>query len=103
MFSFDPYFVKFDSSFDIDECHMAFMKNLKKYGLWLVEVEWVSEDFRRFRGVDTKSWERVIMAMGNDYMWFTKPEELERVRDIVSRFGKKYVISENGGVVAEGS
>ena len=40
--------------------------------LWLVETESES-DFKRFRGVDLHTWDRVFMDLGTDYAYLTIP------------------------------
>jgi len=40
--------------------------------LWMVETE-VDGDFRRFKGVDLHTWDRILLDVGPDYVYLTVP------------------------------
>jgi len=40
--------------------------------LWLAEIE-ACQDFRRFKGVDLHTWDRILLDVGPDYVYLTVP------------------------------
>ncbi len=40
--------------------------------LWLVEVE-AEPDFRRFKGIDLHTWDRVLLDVGPNFVYLTIP------------------------------
>lgn len=40
--------------------------------LWLVEIE-SGDDFKRFKGIDLHTWDRVLLDVGLDFAYLTVP------------------------------
>jgi len=62
----------FTQTIDLDAFSSAVAMGKSNMNLWLVETESES-DFRRFRGVDLHTWDRVLMDVGLDYAYITIP------------------------------
>ena len=62
----------FSQSIDLDAFSHTVAMGKGTMNLWLVETE-SQEDFRRFRGVDLHTWDRVFMDVGLDYAYLTVP------------------------------
>jgi len=62
----------FTQTIDLDAFAQTVSMGRGKMNLWLVETESES-DFKRFRGVDLHTWDRVLMDVGLDYAYLTVP------------------------------
>jgi hypothetical protein len=64
--------INFTQTIDLDSFSHTVAMGRGSMNLWLVET--VSEsDFKRFRGVDLHTWDRVFMDVGVDYAYLTIP------------------------------
>lgn len=62
----------FTQNIDLDAFAQAVSMGKSTMNLWLVETESES-DFKRFRGVDLHTWDRVFMDVGPNYAYLTVP------------------------------
>jgi hypothetical protein len=62
----------FTQTIDLDAFAQTVSMGRGTMNLWLVETESES-DFKRFRGVDLHTWDRVFMDVGPDYAYLTVP------------------------------
>jgi hypothetical protein len=62
----------FTQTIDLDSFSKTVAMGRGTMNLWLVETE-SEPDFRRFRGVDLHTWDRVFMDLGTDYAYLTVP------------------------------
>jgi len=57
---------------DLDTFTSAVTKGQGFMKLWLVEIE-SDRDFRRYKGVDLHTWDRILLDVGPDYVYITIP------------------------------
>ncbi|KUK99406.1 MAG: Uncharacterized protein XE11_2751 [Methanomicrobiales archaeon 53_19] len=62
----------FTQEIDLQAFSETVLMGRGKMNLWLVETESES-DFKRFRGVDLHTWDRIFMDVGLDYAYITIP------------------------------
>lgn len=62
----------FTQKIDLDSFKDTVSMGKGTMNLWLVETE-SEPDFRRFKGVDLHTWDRVLMDVGPDYAYLTIP------------------------------
>jgi len=64
--------IDFGQTIDLNAFSEIVMKGTGDMRLWLVETE-TQEDFRRFRGIDLHTWDRVLLDVGPDFAYLTIP------------------------------
>jgi len=64
--------IDFSQEINLDAFSDAVSKGKGDMQLWLVETE-TESDFRRFKGVDLHTWDRVFLDVGTDYAYLTVP------------------------------
>jgi len=64
--------LNFTKTLDLDAFSEAVAMGKSGMNLWLIEIE-SSSDFKRFKGVDLHTWDRVFMDVGLDYAYLTIP------------------------------
>ncbi len=67
-----PFEIDFSQSIDLDAFSGTVTKGIGDMHLWLVEVE-SEPDFRRFKGVDLHTWDRVLLDVGPDFVYLNIP------------------------------
>ena len=70
--SMGAFELDFTQNIDLDAFAQAVSMGKSTMNLWLVETESES-DFKRFRGVDLHTWDRVFMDVGPNYAYLTVP------------------------------
>lgn len=66
--------VKFKQTIDLEKYYGAISSGMSDLKLWMIETENLP-DFRRFRGIDLHTWDRVFLDVGNDYAYLTIPNK----------------------------
>jgi len=66
--------IDFSHNIDLDAFSSTVAKGRGEMNLWLVEFE-AEPDFRRFKGVDLHTWDRVLLDVGTDFVYLTIPGE----------------------------
>jgi hypothetical protein len=64
--------IDFSQCIPLDEFSSTVTKGQGDMNLWLVEVE-AEPDFRRFKGIDLHTWDRVLLDVGPDFVYLTIP------------------------------
>lgn len=64
--------LNFSQEIDLVSFSQTVAKGKGDMNLWLVETE-SSADFKRFRGIDLHTWDRIFMDVGLDYAYLTIP------------------------------
>lgn len=64
--------LNFTQNIDLDAFSRTVAMGRGRMNLWLIETE-TEPDFRRFRGVDLHTWDRVLLDLGPDYAYLTVP------------------------------
>lgn len=64
--------IDFTQEIDLESFSTIVSKGTGEMNLWLVETEKQS-DFRRFKGIDLHTWDRVLLDIGLDYAYLTIP------------------------------
>ncbi|MHB8604990.1 MAG: hypothetical protein ACYDCK_07000 [Thermoplasmatota archaeon] len=64
--------LEFAQQIDLDAFSETVAKAKQPMRLWLTETEH-EEDFRRFRGVDLHTWDRILLDLGPDYAYLNIP------------------------------
>ena len=64
--------IDFSQNIDLDAFASTVVKGRGEMNLWLVELE-AEPDFRRFKGVDLHTWDRVMLDVGPDFVYLTIP------------------------------
>jgi hypothetical protein len=67
-----PFEIDFTQKIDLEAFSNTVAKGKGDMNLWLVEIEHY-EDFRRFKGIDLHTWDRVLLDVGLDYAYLTIP------------------------------
>jgi hypothetical protein len=67
-----PFEIDFTEKIDLNSFSATVANGKGDMKLWLVETE-TYEDFRRFKGVDLHTWDRVLLDVGLDYAYLTIP------------------------------
>jgi hypothetical protein len=69
-----PFELNFTQEIDLESFSNTVAKGKGEMNLWLVETEHET-DFRRFKGVDLHTWDRILLDVGLDYAYLTIPGE----------------------------
>jgi len=69
-----PFELNFTQEIDLESFSNTVSKGKGDMNLWLVETEHET-DFRRFKGVDLHTWDRILLDVGLDYAYLTIPGE----------------------------
>jgi hypothetical protein len=64
--------IDFSQPIPLDAFSSTVTKGRGDMNLWLVEVE-AESDFRRFKGIDLHTWDRVLLDVGPDFVYLTIP------------------------------
>lgn len=64
--------LNFTQSIDLEAFSKTVAMGRGRMNLWLIEAE-TEPDFRRFKGVDLHTWDRVFLDVGPDYAYLTVP------------------------------
>jgi hypothetical protein len=64
--------IDFSQPISLDAFSSAVTKGRGNMNLWLVEVE-TAPDFKRFKGIDLHTWDRVLLDVGPDFVYLTIP------------------------------
>lgn len=64
--------LNFKQNIDLDAFKDTVSMGRGTMNLWLVETE-SEKDFRRFKGVDLHTWDRILIDVGEDYAYLTIP------------------------------
>jgi hypothetical protein len=64
--------IDFTQGIDLDAFSDTVSKGRGNMNLWLIEME-KSPDFRRYKGVDLHTWDRILLDVGLDYVYLTVP------------------------------
>ncbi len=64
--------IDFSQPIQLDAFSSTVSKGRGDMNLWLVEVE-TEPDFRRFKGIDLHTWDRVLLDVGPDFVYLTIP------------------------------
>ena len=69
-------------------------------GLWLTCTE-SQEDFKRLRGVDLITWNRVLIDLSSEYAYICIPgkDDVKLIRQIAEILDKKYKIYKDGAEI----
>lgn len=67
-----PFEIDFSVDLDLDAFSSTVAKGRGDMNLWLVELE-SEPDFRRFKGIDLHTWDRVLLDVGPDFVYLTIP------------------------------
>lgn len=62
----------FNQNIDLERYSDFVDKGKSDLQLWMVEIESLS-DFKRYRGVDMHTWDRIFLDLGKDYAYMTIP------------------------------
>lgn len=63
---------EFKRNVDLDSYARNVIKGKNNLKLWMIRTEAYS-DFMRFQGVDTHTWDRIMLDMGNNYAFMSVP------------------------------
>lgn len=66
--------LNFSKTLDLEAFSDAVSIGKSSMNLWLTEVE-SEPDFKRFKGVDMHTWDRILMDLGPDYAYLTIPND----------------------------
>ena len=64
--------IDFSQQIDLEAFSATVVRGKGEMKLWLVETE-TEPDFRRFKGVDLHTWDRVFLDVGPDFAYLTVP------------------------------
>ena len=64
--------IDFSQEIDLEAFSNTVLKGKGEMKLWLVETE-AESDFRRFRGIDLHTWDRILLDVAPDYAYLTVP------------------------------
>ena len=64
--------ISFTQNIDLDSFSNTVTKGKGIMNLWLVETE-SQKDFKRFKGIDLHTWDRIFVDIGPDYAYLTIP------------------------------
>ncbi len=64
--------LNFTQNIDLDAFSRIVAMGRGRMNLWLIETE-TEPDFRRFRGVDLHTWDRILLDVGPDYAYLAVP------------------------------
>jgi hypothetical protein len=71
--TFAPFELDFKQEIDLDGFAEKVARAAAPMKLWLVETERPQEDFRRFKGVDLHTWDRIFLDVGPTFAYLTIP------------------------------
>jgi hypothetical protein len=72
--SLGAFELNFSQEIDINSFSTVVSKGIGDMRLWLVETE-TDGDFKRFKGVDLHTWDRIAIDVGPDYAYLTIPQK----------------------------
>jgi len=64
--------IDFSQEIDLDAFSQKVLRGTGEMKLWLVEIE-NEDDFKRFKGIDLHTWDRVLLDVGPDFAYLTIP------------------------------
>jgi len=67
-----PFEIDFSQPISLDAFSDTVSKGRGDMKLWLVEIE-SEPDFKRFKGIDLHTWDRVLLDVGPDFVYLTIP------------------------------
>ncbi len=67
-----PFEIDFAQKIDLEAFSEVVASGKGDMNLWLIETEHY-DDFRRFKGVDLHTWDRILLDVGLDYAYLTVP------------------------------
>ncbi len=67
-----PFEIDFTQKINLDAFSDAVANGKGDMNLWLIETDHY-DDFRRFKGVDLHTWDRILLDVGTDYAYLTVP------------------------------
>ena len=70
--SMGAFEIDFTQSLDLEAFSEKVMKGTGNMKLWLVETK-SEEDFKRYKGIDLHTWDRVFLDLGPDFAYLTVP------------------------------
>jgi hypothetical protein len=70
--SMGAFEIDFSQEIDLEAFSDTVARGIGEMKLWLVETE-AQPDFRRFRGIDLHTWDRVLLDVGTDFAHLTIP------------------------------
>ncbi len=70
--SMGAFEIDFTQKINLDAFSQKVLKGTGEMKLWLIEVE-NEDDFRRFKGIDLHTWDRVLLDVGPDFAYLTIP------------------------------
>jgi hypothetical protein len=70
--SLGAFELNFTQNIDLEAFSKAVSMGKGRMNLWLIETE-TEPDFRRFKGVDLHTWDRVFLDVGSDFAYLTVP------------------------------
>jgi len=62
----------FSQEIDLDAFSETVLKGIGNMKLWLIEIE-SQDDFKRYKGLDLHTWDRILIDVGLDYAYLTVP------------------------------
>ena len=66
--------LNFSQEIDINSFSAVVLKGIGDMRLWLIETE-TADDFKRFKGVDLHTWDRISIDLGPNYAYLTIPSK----------------------------
>jgi hypothetical protein len=72
--SLGAFELNFSQEIDVNSFSAVVSKGIGDMRLWLVETE-TDGDFKRFKGVDLHTWDRISIDIGPDYAYLTIPQK----------------------------
>ena len=70
--SLGAFELNFAQSIDLEAFSKTVSMGKGRMNLWLIETE-TEPDFRRFKGVDLHTWDRIFLDVGPDFAYLTVP------------------------------
>jgi hypothetical protein len=70
--SMGAFEINFSQEINLNAFSQRVLKGTGEMKLWLVETE-SEEDFKRFKGIDLHTWDRVLLDVGPDFAYLTIP------------------------------
>lgn len=64
--------LNFSQKINLEAFSSTVAKGVGEMKLWLLETE-IEPDFRRFRGIDLHTWDRILLDIGTDFAYLTVP------------------------------
>jgi hypothetical protein len=70
--SMGAFEINFSQEINLNAFSQKVLKGTGEMKLWLVEIE-SEDDFKRFKGLDLHTWDRVLLDVGPDFAYLTIP------------------------------